>query len=1112
MPKIRWSTVLSAFAATVLFAVTAGAQVTTGSVTGRVTDNTGKGVEGARVTVTNTGTDGRRSALSSGDGRYTVLGVEPGSGYSVTATRIGFTPQTRTDQTVGLGIASRLDFVMDVRTAQLAGVRVTATKDPIISSTRTGAQTTITDSALHRLPTLNRTFTDFVALTPQISSSGPGLSGGGSNNRYNNIQIDGSTEKDLFGLTSTGQPGGQAGGKSIGIEAVKSYQVLLSPYDVRYGNFAGALINAITKSGSNSFTGSTYYYKRDSTLTRSQSYLGGFNQSQYGLTLGGPIIKNKVFFFINPEWQAQANPASGPYIGAASATASNTPTSADISRVQAILTPLGFQPGTGSIRQNTNPLLNFFARLDIQGLPMNSTLTIRDNYSHAEQDVFSRSATGTIFALTDNGYRFKSDKNAWVGQLKSAFSNGSYNEMYVGFTRIRDARVTFVPNTTPQVQTRGTVAANAQIVTGAERSSQANQLDQDVYEFTNNFTFSLGSSHRVTLGTQNQWYKVRNLFGQQKYGSWQFNSLDSLAGTCVNANPALNCGGVSRPSSYAIGVPAKAGDDGAVRFNQRTQSVYVQDEWTVNNRLTIQGGVRADASFFTERPPLNQGVLDTLGKRTDELPSGNWQIAPRIGFNWDVTGDGKNQLRGGVGIFTGQPAFVWMANQYQNSGLTGFAQLTCSGSGATGSNLPPAFNQASINTPPTSCRASGTLTPLSAAAGSEINLASKNLKFPQSQRYTLGYDRELFDGYVFTAEYMYTKGVNQLFYQNIALAGVQGLDRHGRVMYGHTPLSPVKKSFGTNIPVINATTGVATGGYSRDRVFEITNSSKDWAQQVTVGLTRRYANNFEASLFYTASKAFDVQSLTSSTTISQYQFGKSYGDVAQNVQNVGHSVFETPNRIVFNGTYTFQATGTDLSATYIGESGTRFHYTYGGSSSGDMNADGIGNDLVYVPKDVRDSNEIIFVTSGSITIAQQQTALENFINNNKCLSSAKGTIMSRNTCAEPFHHTWNVSMRQRLGGLFKPWPKLANSQLNNIQLQVDVFNFANLINRAWGIYPQQSQFGAVNLLSYSSKENGSMVGATGARPRFTYAPTFTYTNDNNINSNYRMQIAVRYSF
>lgn len=1111
MPKIRWSTVLSAFAATMLFAVVAGAQVTTGSVTGRVTDNTGKGVEGARVTVTNTATDGKRSGLTNGDGRYTVLGVEPGPGYSVTATRIGFTPQTKTDQTVGLGTATRLDFAMDVRTAQLAGVRVTATKDPIISSTRTGAQTTITDSSLHRLPTLNRTFTDFVQLTPQISNSGPGLSGGGSNNRYNNIQIDGSTEKDLFGLTSTGQPGGQAGGKSIGIESVKSYQVLLSPYDVRYGNFAGALINAVTKSGSNSFTGSTYYYKRDSTLTRSQSYLGGFNQAQYGITLGGPIIKNRVFFFINPEWQVQNNPASGPYIGATSATTSNTPSASDITRVQNFLTPLGFQVGTGALRRNTNPLLNGFARLDFQGLPFNSTLTIRDNYSHAEQDVFSRSTSGTTFSLTDNGYRFKSDKNAWVGQLKSAFANGSYNEMYAGFTRIRDARVTFIPNTTPQVQTRGSAAANASIVTGAERSSQANQLDQDVYEFTNNFTFSLGSAHRFTLGTSNQWYKVRNLFGQQKYGSWQFNSLDSLAGTCAT------CGGVSLPSAYSIGVPASStpGADGAVRFHQRTQSFYLQDEWTVTNRLTVQGGVRADASFFQERPPLNQGVLDTLGKRTDELPSGNWQIAPRIGFNWDVTGDGKNQLRGGVGIFTGQPAFVWMANQYQNSGLTGFAQLSCNGTGATGSNLPPVFNQANVNTPPTSCRASGTLTPLSAAAGSEINLASKDLKFPQSQRYTLGYDRELFNGYVFTAEYMYTKGVNQLFYQNIALAGPQGVDRHGRVMYGGSPASPLRKSFGTNVATINATTGIASGGYSRDRVFEITNSSKDWAQQVTVGLTRRYANNFEASLFYTASKAYDVQSLTSSTTISQYQFGKSYGAVAQNVQDVGHSVFETPNRIVFHGTYTFQATGTDLSATYIGESGTRFHYAYTGSSSGDMNADGIGNDLVYVPKDVRDSNEIIFVTSGSITIAQQQTALENFINNNKCLRDAKGAIMGRNTCAEPFHHTWNVSMRQRLGGLFKFWPKLANSQLNNIQLQADVFNFANLINRSWGIYPQQSQSGAVNLLSYSSKETGSMIssaGGLGARPKFTFNPTFAYTNDNNINSNYRMQLAVRYSF
>jgi hypothetical protein len=1089
MHNVRWKTSFAALAAMMTLVTGLGAQVTTGIISGRVVDPSGRPVDQAQIQIGNKSIGLSRGAVTNTEGRYTVLGLEVGSGYSVTVRRIGYAPITRDDQWVSVGTTTRVDFTLTAQVTQLSGVTIVAVTDPVITSSHMGSGMTVTDSSLHRLPTLNRTFTDFVSLSPQISNAGPGLSGGGANNRYSNIQIDGSTEKDLFGLTSTGQPGGQAGGKSIGIEAVKHYQVLLAPYDVRYGNFSGYLVNAVTKSGKNQLFGSAYYYLRDSALTRTQNYLAGFRQGQYGMSLGGPIIKDKAFFFINPEWQDQNNPASGPYVGGPGPT----PSTADLARVSSILTPLGFPVGGAGLRTNTNPLSNIFVRFDM-ALPMSTTLTVRDNYAHAESDVFSRSFTSSTFNLNDNGYRFKSDKSAYVAQLKTAFQSGAYNEIYAGLTHIREARVTFVPNTTPQVSVRST--GSLFIQTGAERSSQANQLDQDILEFTENFVFPVGPDHRITIGTQNQWFKVRNLFGQQRYGSWQFNSLDSLAGTCAT------CGGVATAASYQIGVPAPAGTDGAVRFNQRTNSVYAQDEWTATDRLNISYGIRADASFFIERPPLNRGVLDTLGRRTDELPSGNWQVSPRIGFNWDVTGDGKNQVRGGFGYFTGQPAFVWMANQYQNSGLTGYAQLTCN----TGVNKPPAFNASAIASPPTACGGSN----LTAAAGSEVDLARKDLKFPQSARGTIGYDREIFDGYVVTMEGMFTRGLNQLYYQNIALAGPQGFDRHGRVMYGPAPLNPVK--IGGSY---NATTATSVGGYSRTQVFEISNESEDRGMQLTVGLSRRYSSNFEASLFYTYTEAQDVQSVSSSTTISQYQFGRSYGPLPENDYSLGHSIFEQPHRIVFNGTYTFQKTGTDLSLIYLGEAGTRFHYTYGGSSSGDVNGDGIGNDLMYVPKDVRDSNEIIFVGSSTNTIAAQQTALDQYINTHKCLSSQRGKIMERDSCEEPFHHTVNLSVRQRLGGLLGPfWNGARTSELNNVQIQWDVFNLANFINSAWGLQQYSGQSGSISMLSYSSKETGSMIGPNGARPKFTFQtnPTFTFTNATNAPSNYRMQLALRYSF
>jgi hypothetical protein len=446
-----------------------------------------------------------------------------------------------------------------------------------------------------------------------------------------------------------------------------------------------------------------------------------------------------------------------------------------------------------------------------------------------------------------------------------------------------------------------------------------------------------------------------------------------------------------------------------------------------------------------------------------------------------------------------------MSNEYQNSGLTGYSQLTCNNS----TNKPPVFSATTIATPPTACAGSG----LSAAAGGEVDLAVKNLKFPQSLRYTLGYDHEFMGDYVLTLEGLYSLGINQLFYQNIALAGPQGVYRDGRVMYGPAPLQQVKVG-----GAYNATTAVATGGYSKTQVYEISNSSKDWSRQFTIGITRRYINNFEASLFYTHSEAMDVQSLTSSTTVSQYQFGKSYGATAENVQDLGHSIFESPHRVVFNSTYTFAKTGTDVSLTYIGESGQRFHYTYGGSSSGDLNGDGIGNDLIYIPKNTHDDNEIRFANLTGFTVAQQEDSLTAFINSHKCLKDQVGQIMARNSCTEPFHHTWNLSIRQRLGTLFGSLAGLNKSALKDVQIQWDVFNLANLINEDWGRYAGASS-GATSLISYSTKEAGSMItkdgaGADGkgAKASFTFNPLSTFTTLSPVSSAYRMQLGLRYSF
>jgi hypothetical protein len=1033
------------------------AQTTTGAVAGTVTVEAGQPMEDAQIQVLNPATGFSRGVRTNAAGRYTVPGLEPAT-YSVTVRRIGYSSQTKDGVKVALGLTSRADFQLSAQATVLGEVRAAVNVDPLISPTRTSVATTISDTALRRLPSLNRNFTDFVALTPQISNAGPGISGGGTNNRYNSIQIDGANESDLFGLGSTGQPGGQASGKSIGLESVKEYQVLLAPFDVRQGNFAGALINAVTKSGTNEFHGSLIGATRNQGFTRTQTYINKYEQSQYGFSVGGPIIKDKAFFFFNPEWQVRKVPASGDYIGLPTTQLRQS----TLDSVNAVISGYNLPTGGGGLANNNNPLQNVFGRLDFN-LPANNQLVVRHNYGFAQDDNFSRSASG--FRLTNNAYSFRSTKNASVVQLRSLFGAGAYNELLLNRTSIRDRRQPAVSNT-PVV----TVSVPGYtIVSGAEQFSQGNELDQDMLEATDNFTLPLGT-HRVTVGTQNQWYKVRNLFGAASYGAWTFGTLDSLR--------------LGRPRTYAVGVPLSG--DGAVRFKAAAYSGYLQDEWATTPRLNITYGLRVDMPVFKDKPPFNLSVKDSLGRNTTDIPSGNIEWSPRFGFNWNATGDDRNQVRGGVGLFSGRPAFVWLSNAFQNSGSIGFAQLTCNGGTNAGQ---PQFTSATATTPPTQCLATvpgGT--GLTALAGGEIDLLDPNLKFPQNLRTTIGYDRRLTQNWVGTLEAIYTRGVNGLFYQNIALKGPQGVDAFGRTIYGLTPNNPVR---------LHA---------DRSQVFDVTNQSKDHAYQLTGGLQRSFSGRYEGSVFYTYSRAFDVQAFTSSTAFSQIRFGRPWaGDLLS--KDATRSIFEQRHRIVATGTYSFP-TKTDVTFIYFGESGNPYDYT----TNSDLNGDGITrNDPLYIPVNALDPTQMVFQSqtysnrAGVATVytAQQQAdAFQRFIETTPCLKNNRGHIVPRNACENPWTHRLNLSARQSLPTV---WAQ-------NLSLQVDAFNFLNLLNKHWGAQAFGGLQSPYDLLDYRGRTGSPASTLLNSSPIWSFNPNYKKFLSNNLSSNYQIQFQLRYSF
>jgi hypothetical protein len=1056
--------------------------VTSGSIGGVVTDQSGAPVTSAQIQVKNTLTGVVVNATTREGGRYSVQGLEVGGPYTVTARRVGFEPGLRENISVTLGQTSRVDFQMKTQAAVLTGVRIVGSANSIISPTKTGTGTTISDSVIRNLPTLNRNFTDFVGMVPQVATNTGALSGGGVNIRQNGIQIDGASAQDMFGLGTTGQPGASAGAKSIPLDAVKEYQVLLAPYDVRQGNFGGILINAVTQSGTNEFHGTAYGYTRNQSLTRKQYYLTDFSKQQYGFSLGGPIIRNHLFFFVNPEWQKEQNPTSGVYAGSSDLTVADS----SVDRFVNILkNQYGLQnPGTlGRVLQK-NPNANFFGRIDAY-LPFGTRLVLRHNYASADQTSFSRSPAGANtprLPLTSYQYQYSNTSHSTVAEFLSNFSNGIFNELLLNYTTIHDFRT--VPVQFPSVTVRGipltTGTGIGTLVAGTEASSQGNKLDQTTFELTENLTIPVGA-HRITVGTRNQFYHPVNLFGQSSLGSWSFNSLDSLANGIASGD--------------TVGIPA-AGDPnhGVVNFHARQYSFYAQDQWHVTDNFNLTGGIRLEIPKFEDTPPFNPTILAAYGRSTSSVPTRR-SISPRLAFNWDITGDERNQLRGGIGYFTGSPPYVYLSNAFQNSGLSGYATLVCNGTtNATTSFVPQPFNAANIATPPTSCAASGTKPGATASVSSTINTIDPAFRYPQYQKVSLGYDHQFSEGLIGTLEALYTRSAANPFYQNLALVGPQSVDEHGRVIYGTY----------TSSRATPATTGPTQA------VYDVTTSSGDYTYSLTAQLQKTLGKHFDGSFAYTYSQARDVATITSSTANSNYRYQR---DVSGNITDYGlsRSKNEQPHRILVSGTYKLP-TRTKVSVFYQGASGSPYDYVYG---NGDQNADGqTQNDLIYVPKDVRDPSEILFTgyndPTKAASVTQQQDALDKFINSVPCLRKSRGRILSRNACRSPWVNEVDVSVTQSLAAFHQ----------QNLSLRLDIVNFGNLLNPRWGRQAFVSAgagpySSAVNLLTtsgYAVPPTQVVNGVNMTQGVYTFNSTTQRFNAQNASSNYSAQLGLRYSF
>jgi outer membrane receptor for ferrienterochelin and colicin len=996
--------------------------ITTGAIAGRVTDEGGQPLASAQIVIRNRSTGFSVGTTTREDGRYRVQNLEPGGPYSVTARRIGMQPQTLENQLVPLSETLTLDFRLSEQAAQLSSVQVVATTNAgEFSPTHTGTRTAISDSVLQRVPTTTRNLNDFVKITPQVSNTGPGASAGGLSNRMNNVQIDGATERDVFGLGSTGAPGAEVNAKSISVEAVKELQVLLAPFDVRQGNFGGFLMNAITKSGTNEFHGSVFHAFRNQSYGADTAAVNGqpFNRSQTGFSLGGPILRDKLHFFTANEWTTENTPVTGPYADQPASAAQKFTLQPDtLARFLALMKQLGSQDvGSAGSVNIPNPLKNIFARLDYQINDVHRVV-LRYNYSDGERLRQQNARNITTAVLSDNYHNFRNVKSAPVLQFFSNFANGASNELFVGYNKWfnrRDPLSAF-----PQIRVNNVAGVNgtSAILAGADQFSQGNQLDTKTWELTENFTFRPMGNHVITVGTRNEYVWLRNQFTQSSLGVWSFRNLDSMA--------------VGNANSFRKAIVLK--DNGNVYYTGLQNAFYAQDQWTPTTRLAITAGLRFDVSSALDDVDYNAAIDSAYGRRTDDIPKRSVQFSPRIGFNWDVTGDRQNQVRGGIGLFVGTPPYIWMENAYVNSGNI-ITFLNCNTQGSSGTA--PAFQ---VDPAPIgSCRNGQGIKPIG-----DVNLLAEDLKFPQPLRMSAAYDRQLPWNLIATFEGLYSRTLNQLFFVNLNVGPSTGVSTTGRTVYANVG-NPATGAVTTIPPA----TVAANGGTARfSTAVDLQNQNKDYAYNLTAQLRRRYVDNWEALVAYTFSRARDVQSFTSSTALSNAQFGRTLVG-PQELAYTGVSLFDQPHKLnaLLSRTFSWwRDLGTDVTMVYTGVSGAPHDYVYAssGGTSSDMNGDGFNtNDLFYVPNNAFDPAQIQFRTQGSRSPLTQAQDLENFINASSCLSKQRGQILTRNSCRNPFTHLVDVSVRQRL-------PSVRGE---NIALQWDIFNFGNLLNKNWGKQP-----------------------------------------------------------
>ncbi|MDT0630990.1 TonB-dependent receptor [Rubrivirga litoralis] len=1058
---------------------------TTSTLTGTVTDVAGVPIPGANVVAVHEPSGTPYGAATQADGRYSIRGLRVGGPYTVTARFVGYGATSVTGLQLTLGQTETVDFELAEDTAQLGEVSVIAIDDPILSGSRTGARTTVDEEQIERLPTINRSLADFARLTPQAATgTDDQVSVAGRNNRYNNIQVDGATLNDVFGLSGTGAPGGQANAQPISLDAVETFNVDIAPFDVRYNGFTGAQINAVTKSGTNNFSGSVRYLGRNEALVGSlpstdaigeTDEFGDFSNQFFVGTLGGPIIQDKLFFFANAEVQTITTPLDAGVLGSSSSNI--FPIAADsLQRIIDIAqNQYGYDPGTFDAFSADTDNLKLLGKLDWNVSDANRA-SFRVNYVDATDEAGVGRGRRS-FDLSNRQYNFASKTLSSVAELRSNFGADAYNEARLVYTRIRDSR-DVQSNPFPQVEIdvtspsgdpdqpdRGTVNL------GIDRFSQANALDQDILEFTDNLTLTRGA-HTVTLGTSNQYYRFSNLFIQDYYGAYEFDSINDFA--------------AGDPARFNLSYSLLDDEQPRAAFSALQFGLYAQDEYQVSPTLALTGGLRVDLPVFLDTPLDNPASVDAFGLSTTDVPNGQVLFSPRVGFNYAVDETRSTQVRGGTGIFSGRAPFVWVSNVYSNTGVD-FARVDTRDAGFFVPSADPSAQQ-------------GAAQNLPIGDTSEINLLADGFKFPQVWRSNLAFDQRLPGDVVATLEGLYTKNINDVAFRNLNLEQT-GTAFDGRPVFGTAEFD----GFTPGRP-IRGRTSLVDDRFTNAILLE--NTSEGYEYFLTAALRKR-SEGLDAGLSYTYGRATNVNNGSSSRAISNFQYNESFNP---NAQEVGTADFEVRHRVL--GNLAYRAAYADRFATtiglvYDGRSGEPFSWIYDGNANADTRDD---NDLAYIPASPSD---IVLVTNN-------YDALDAFIEGEPSLADNRGTVAERNSARSSWRNILDLQLTQ----------EIETVRGQKVELTANLLNVLNLFNSEWGhvLFPAFNNYRFLDFFGYVDQDDiGTEVNGVTITEADLGKPVVAFNeledenadgeidrddlfSRSNIASRWQLQLGVRYTF